>query len=106
VQQNNDSDVNGAGKIRGSFALAREQCESLFCCSDLQNRFERDRRSWAHWTSNFLVFLFGNRVQQNNDSHHYGAETHRGSLRLAREQCESLFCCSDLPNRFGEDGMS
>ena len=83
MQQNNDSDVNGAGKIRGirplhgkirgSFALAREQCESLFCCSDLQNRFERDRRSWAPWTSNFLVFLFGNRVQQNNDSYVNGA---------------------------------
>jgi hypothetical protein len=74
VQQNNDSDVNGAEKLRGSARLAREQCESLFCCSDFQNSFEEGNRSWTPWTSNFLVFPFGNRVQQNNDSDHYGAK--------------------------------
>jgi hypothetical protein len=53
------------------------------------------------WTSYFLEFPFGNRVQQNNDSDVNGAEKARGSLRLAREQCESLFCCTDFQNSFG-----
>jgi len=106
VQQNNDSDVNGAEKLRGSARLAREQCESLFCCSDFQNSFEEGNRSWTPWTSNFLVFPFGNRVQQNNDSHVNGAEKLRGSARLAREHCESLFCCSDFQNSFEEGKRS
>jgi len=106
VQQNNDSDHYGARKLRGSFGLAREQCESLFCCIDFPNRFDGDGRSWDPWTSNFLVFPFGNRVQQNNDSDHNGARKLRGSFGLAREQCESLFCCIDFPNRFDGDGRS
>jgi len=101
VQQNNDSDVNGAEKLKGSHGLAREQCESLFCCSDLQNSFGTPKRSWAPWTSYFLVFPFRNRVQQNNDSDVNGAGKIRGSPRLAREQCESLFCCSDFQKSFG-----
>ena len=54
------------------------------------------------WTSYFLEFPFGNRVQQNNDSDVNGAEKLGGSLRLAREQCESLFCCINFQNSFGE----
>ena len=106
VQQNNDSHVNGAEKLGGSVRLAREQCESLFCCIDFQNRFGGDGRSWAPWTLRFLVFPFGNRVQQNNDSHVNGARKVRGSLALAREQSESLFCCIDFPNRFEGHGRS
>ena len=106
VQQNNDSHHYGARKLRGSFALAREQCESLFCCSDFQNRFGGHGRSWDHWTLRFLVFPFGNRVQQNNDSHVNGARKVRGSFGLALEQCESLFCCIDFQNRFEGHGRS
>ena len=73
MQQNNDSHVNGAERVRRSFKMAREQCESLFCCIDFQNRFVGDGRSWDPWTLGFLVFPFGNRVQQNNDSDHYAA---------------------------------
>jgi len=106
VQQNNDSHVNGAEKLGGSVRLAREQCESLFCCIGFPNRFEKDNRSWDIWTSNFLGFRFGNRVQQNNDSHVNGAEKLGGSVRLAREQCESLFCCIDFQNSFKEGNRS
>jgi len=73
VQQNNDSYVNGARKLGGSSRLAREQCESLFCCIDFQIRFGGDGRSLDHWTSYFLGFPFGKRMQQNNDSHVNGA---------------------------------
>jgi hypothetical protein len=106
LQQNNDSDANGAGRVRRSFALAREQCESLFCCIDFQNLFEGHGRSWDPWTSYFSDFPFRNRVQQNNDSHVNGAERVIGYLIMAREQCESLFCCSDFQIRFGGDGRS
>jgi hypothetical protein len=63
--------------------VARELCESLFCCIDLPDRFEGDGRSRGPWTSNFLVFPFGNRVQQNNDSHVNGAESLRRSFKMA-----------------------
>jgi len=74
VQQNNDSHVNGAGNVIGSFKIAQEQCESLFCCIDFQNRFEGDGGSMDPWTLSFSVFPFGNRVQQNNDSDHNDAK--------------------------------
>ena len=101
VQQNNDSDVNGAESLRGSLRMAREQCESLFCCTDFPDRFEGHGRSWGPWTLRFLVFPFRKRVQQNNDSDVNGARKLRGSFGLAREQCESFFCCSDFQNSFG-----
>ena len=74
MQQNDDSDVNGAESLRGSLRLAREQYESLFCCCDFPNRFGGHGRSWDLRTSNFLDFPFRNRVQQNNDSDVNGAE--------------------------------
>jgi len=58
------------------------------------------------WTSNFLEIPFGNIVQQNDDSDHYGAESLRGSFKLARELCESLFCCNDFQKSFGGDERS
>ena len=106
MQQNNDSHANGAERVIGYLIMAREQCESLFCCSDFQNRFGGGKRSWDLWTRRFSGFPFGNRVQQNNDSHVNGARKIRGSLTVAREQCESLFCCMGFPNRFEGHGRS
>jgi len=106
VQQNNDSDHNGAESVRRSSMLARDPCESFFCCSDFQKSFGGGKRSWDPWTLRFLVFPFGNRVQQNNDSHVNGAGKLGESSRLARELCESLFCCNDFQKSFGGDERS